>query len=183
MDVVVVGYRVKDGENEQALDEVVLVDLARGQKVRYAAAEGRDPADPARAKPTVAAACRSFLCYKRDFPPFPSSRSPVAVVGFGAEDFLLTLAYECARPDRGSPPLPYALAEPDGPTRVDLRAPSPRAGAGEFLAAFRPADPAEAAAYDAMVAGWEGPGRDPEQDCRLATYLAVRYGYAAPRFT
>jgi len=173
------------------LDEVFLLDpAARDDRrperpvckaLRYRRRDGEPPGG-------VAVRVRNHLL--RAYPgawdndPTDADRRPAVVfVGFAPLRFVRLLATECSLPGSGRP-CPLGLWGPAAARACwDVGAAVAAEGLSwaDVLAFRRPADPADQAVWDGLTRAWPGPGRDPEQDVRLAVVLAAQLGlFGAP---
>lgn len=170
-----------------ALSRVVLVDPRRRERRAYVA-EGRRPL-VADGKPSIAASVAGYLssaypeAWRYDLTPEAYAARPAAVritfVGFGVHDFVDALMTECSLPAHGASPLPPLMYRDHHWDVSKLVACYIDTDWSLVIRARRPVVPAEAEAYDALVAGWAGPGLNAFRDVDLAVVWSHQFGLTA----
>ena len=154
--------------------------------------EGRAPGGK---KPPICVAVRNFLLGKEMFPKAWSEdthpggiRNPeAAFMGFNPRLFLKILGLECSLPVHDCP-LPAEMWYGNTDHRDIAEAVMPATDCGrlrgdwEFIVQARRLGLKDdhLKEYDAIVAGWTGPGKDPDKDARLACEWAVQLGFVPP---
>lgn len=136
---------------------------------------------PEAGKLSVAVRVRNYLTkhYKAAWPDEPGRRPGVVFIGFNVRLFLKILGLECSLPAEGRP-CPLGMWYDNPGVRDIGEAVCPREFEGltlpYVLARRRPPDPEGGKYWDALTAGWNGPGENVGQDVRIAVELAAQLG-------